>query len=501
MNKPIRTISLFCLVLFLALMANVTYLQYWKASSLDNDPRNRRAVDASFSQQRGAILVGQNQTPIAKSVPSKDQYLFQREYTRPLMYAQITGWYNYFNAQSGSCSTCQRRIEQTQNDVLSGDDDRLFVTRLVDMLSNKEPVGGNVSLTIDPKAQEAAYNGLKNVLGPSGEGAVVALEPRTGKVLAMVSLPSFDPNKLASHDLSQVTKVGDSLDNDSSQPLLNRAIQTTLPPGSTFKIVTAAAAIQDGLYTKDDLVPGGATYQLPQTTGDTGLVDNEGRDCGTGRIPFAQALENSCNTSFAHMAIEVGADKLREQADAFGFDQQYFTDMTPQATSVFPDDANEPQTGQSGIGQYDVRATPLQMAMVTAAIANDGKVMRPYVVDEIQSPEFEQIEKTQPETISQAISSSTASQLTDLLVSVVDDGTAYEAKIPGVSVAGKTGTAQTGTDAPPYAWFVSFAPADDPEVAVAVMIQKAPNVPRGEIAGGALGGPIAKAIMEAVINP
>ena len=499
MNKPIRTLSVFCLVMFLALMANVTYLQYWRAGSLDDDGRNRRAVDESFSQPRGAILVGRE--PVAESKPSDDRYEYQRTYSQPLAYAHVTGWYNYFNAQSGTCSTCQRRIEQTQDDLLSGEDDRLFVTRLVDLLSNEQSAGGNVVLTLDPDAQRAAFDGLKAVLGPGGQGAVVALEPRTGKVLAMVSLPTFDPNVLASHDLTKVSEEGKRLESDPAQPLLNRAIQTTLPPGSTFKVVTAAAAIENGLYEEGDDVPGGPTFQLPQTTGDTGLIDNEGRDCGSSRIPFAQAMENSCNTTFARLAIEVGADRMQEQAEAFGFNQQYFEDLLPQATSTFPDEMNEPQTGQSGIGQFDVRATPLQMAMVVAGIANDGTVMKPYLVDEVQSPEFEQIEQTDPEALSEAVSSSTASQLTDLLVSTVDNGTASPAAIPGVQVAGKTGTAQSGIDdVPPYAWFVSFAPADDPEVAVAVMIQKAPGIERGEIAGGLLGGPIAKAIMEAVIN-
>lgn len=499
MNKPIRTLSIFCLVLFLALMLNATYLQYWRADSLDKDSRNKRAVDAAFSQERGAILV--SRTPVAQSVPSDDRYEFQRTYSRPFLYAPLTGWFNYYNAQSGSCTSCQQMVEQTENDVLSGSDDRLFVNRLVDLLTNKQSKGGNVQLTINPAAQRAAYEGLEKVVGPNGQGAVVALQPRTGKVLAMVSLPSYNPNLLADHDLEKVNAAAKRLADDPDQPLVNRAIQTRLPPGSTFKIVTAAAAIEDGLYTKDDLVPGGATYQLPLTSGDTGLIDNEGRDCGTTRIPFAQALENSCNTTFARLGVELGADRLREQAEKFGFNRTYFSDLLPQVESNFPKNADKPQAGQSGIGQFEVAATPLQMAMVAAGIANDGKVMKPYLVDSVQSPEFEPIESTEPELLDQAISSSTASQLTDLMVSTVDDGTANPAAIPGIQVAGKTGTAQSGIpDVPPYAWFVSFAPADDPQVAVAVMIQKAPGVERGEIAGGLLGGPIAKAIMEAVIR-
>lgn len=488
MNKPIRTISMFCLLLFVALMLNATYLQFWKADSLDDDPRNRRVIEAAYSRERGAILVGRD--PIAESVPSGDRYEFQRTYPVPFRYAPITGYFSYFS---------QTGLEQSQNEVLSGEDPRLFVTKLVDLLSNNPNKGGSVQLTIDADAQEAAYEGLDALPG-AVQGSVVALDPSSGKILAMVSLPTYDPNKLASHDLDEVSDTYDRLLADESEPLLNRAIQTTLPPGSTFKLVTAAAAIESGAYTADDLVPGGATYQLPLTSGESGLIDNEGRDCGTDRIPFRQAMAQSCNTTFAALANEVGADAMLEQAEAFGFNSDYLEDLRPQAKSIFPFEMDAAQTGQSGIGQFEVRATPLQMAMVAAAIANNGVVKRPYIVDEVQSAEYDVLEKTDDSDLSQAISSSTASDLTALLVETVENGTASPAAIDGITVAGKTGTAQSGQDdVAPYAWFVSFAPAEDPQVAVAVMIESA-DIPRGEIAGGQLGGPIAKAVMEAIIN-
>ncbi|WP_296606379.1 penicillin-binding protein 2 [Nocardioides sp.] len=490
MNKPIRTISIFCLLLFLALMINATYLQYWKAGQLNDDPQNRRVLVAAYSRERGAIQVGSK--AVAQSVESDDQYKFQRTYPKPLEYAPLTGWFSYYSATG---------IEQTRNDVLSGEDSRLFVTKLVDLLSNDRTKGGNVKLTIDPAAQDAAYNGLK-ALGPDVQGSVVALEPNTGKILAMVSLPTYDPNKLASHDLSSVQDTFTRLDKDPTQPLLNRAIQTRLPPGSTFKILTAAAAIDKGLYKADDPVPGGVTFQLPQTSGVTGEIDNEGRSCGANgaRIPFTQAMGQSCNTTFAQLAIEVGAEDMAKTAEGFGFNSHYFDDLTPQAESVFPTDANEPQIGQSGIGQFEVAATPLQMAMVAAGIANGGTVMRPYLVDEEQSADLDVIQKTEPQELSQAVSATTASEVTKLMVATVNEGTASPAAIQGIQVAGKTGTAQSGQpDKPPYAWFVSFAPAENPEVAVAVMIQSA-DIPRGEIAGGTYGGPIAKAVMEAVIK-
>jgi penicillin-binding protein A len=491
-NKPIRTISIFCLLLFLALMLNATYLQYWQAGALNEDPRNRRVLEAAFSSERGAILVGGNRTEIARSVDSDDRYEFQRTYPEPFRYAHVTGWFSYFS---------QTGVEQSQNSVLSGEDSRLFVTRLVDLLSNSGTKGGSVQLTLDPEAQAAAFDGL-SALGEDVEGSVVAIEPSTGKILAMVSLPSYDPNDLAGHDFTEVAKRAEELQEQDNEPLLNRAIQTRLAPGSTFKLVTAAAAIEELGYDADSQVPGGATYQLPQTSDDSGLIDNEGRDCGTDQIPFTQAMGQSCNTTFAKLAVQVGADAMLDQAEAFGFNSDYLDDLGPQAESNFPSGMNEPETGQSGIGQFEVQATPLQMAMVSAAIANGGTVMRPYLVDAVLTPELEVLPRTEPEELSQAVDASTADVLTELMVSTVDEGTASAAAIPGYAVAGKTGTAQSGVDdVAPYAWFTSFAPAEDPDVAVAVMIESAPGTERGEIAGGALGGPIAKAVMEAVIDP
>ncbi len=495
MNKPIRTIAIFCLLLFVALMINATWLQYWKSDSYDKDPRNRRVIEAAYSRERGAILVGRE--PVAESVESDDEYDFLRTYSEPFKYAHVTGYFSFYD-QSG--------IERSQNDVLSGDDDLLFVNKLVDLLSNKSGKGGNVQLTLDRDAQDAAYEGLDNLPGDV-EASVVAIQPSTGKILAMASLPGFDPNKLASHDFAAVKSDYERLQADESEPLLNRAIQTTLPPGSTFKLVTAAAAMESGLYDADSEVPGGASYQLPQTSDDSGLIDNEGRNCGSDKIPFEQAMAQSCNTTFAQLGVELGGDALLEQADAFGFNQRYLTDIGPQAISNFPDDLSEPEAGQSAIGQFEVQASPLQMAMVAAGIANQGVVMKPYIVDAIQSPELETLRQTEPEELGSAVSEETADGLTQLMIATVEGtsngvgGTAGPAAIDGVTVAGKTGTAQSGqADVPPYAWFVSFAPAQDPEVAVAVMIQKIDGVDRGEIAGGQLGGPIAKAIMEAVIK-
>lgn len=485
MNKPIRVVSVFCLVLFLALLVNSTYLMYVRADSLSDDPRNRRIITAAFSRERGAILVGKE--AIARSVPSDDKYKYQRTYSQPFKYAPITGYFSWYG---------QTGVEASQNAVLAGDDSRLFVTRLVDMLSNSDPQGGNVQLTTDPAAQDAAWEGLEALPGDA-QGAVVALEPTTGRVLAMASTPTFDPNTFASHDFEAVADHSKELNADPSQPLINRAISTTLPPGSTFKLVTAAAAIESGNYDADSQVPGGFRFKLPQSTTSVGNYD--GGNCGGRRITLTEALQVSCNVTFLSLANELGNDAMADQAEAFGFNDTSLEDLGGQAESLYPRDMDQPQTALSGIGQASVTATPLQMAMVAAAIANDGDVMRPYVVDEVRAANLSVLDRTDPQSISEAISDTTAEELTTMMVATVDSGTATPAQIPGIKVAGKTGTAQSTADRPPYAWFVSFAPADDPQVAVAVLVESS-DTSRSEIGGGRLGGPIAKAVMEAVIN-
>jgi peptidoglycan glycosyltransferase len=484
-NKPIRTLSLFCGLLFIVLLGNATYLQYFRADSLNNSSLNRRVIEASFARERGAILV--DGEPVARSVKADDRYKWQRRYPEGALYAHETGWFSYFS-QSG--------IEHSKNSILSGDDSRLFLPRLADLIGSGQPKGGSVELTLNPAAQKAAYDGLR-ALGNGIQGSVVAIEPATGRILAMVSLPSYDPNRLASHDLSKVAAADKQLEDDKAQPKLNRAIRTTLPPGSTFKLVTAAAAIENGLYDEDSQVPAGAGYTLPQSSS---VVHNStGSACNPATITLKYALEWSCNTAFAAIADKLGFAKMKEMAENFGFNDTSLQDLTGQVASRYPK-MDRPQTALSGFGQADVAATPLQMAMVAAGIANRGILMRPHLVDELRSPDFDSLGKTRSEVYKRAISSAVARQLTDMMVGVVEEGTASTAAIPGIRVAGKTGTAQTGrSDISNYAWFTSFAPADDPQVAVAVMIQNSQRS-NGEISGGGLAGPIAKAVMEAVIN-
>jgi penicillin-binding protein A len=487
LNRPIRVLSIGVMVLFLALLLNATYLQYVQAGDLNNRADNRRVRDAEFSRERGAILV--RGTPLAESVPSDNQFEFQRRYPVPFKYAHVTGFFSYIYGFSG--------VEASTNEVLSGSDPRLFVNRIVDTLSNTQPKGGAVTLTINPRAQDAAFAGVQ-ALGSDAKAAVVALEPSTGKVLAMASNPTYDPNRLATHDLAASQDAYRALSDNPDRPLVNRALQEILPPGSTFKLVTAAAALENG-YTPDSNVPGQPRLELPQT--DRVLPNLNGASCGGDQVSLARALAVSCNVAFGHLGLELGEDTLRDQAEKFGFGSRWFRGLGPQAESVFPDEASGPFAAYSAIGQYEVSATVVQMAQVVATIANGGQGMVPYIVDEVRAPDTSVLDKTSSEEMPErAMSASAAGQLSDMMVQVVASGTGTTAQIGGVEVAGKTGTAQSSADRPPYAWFVSFAPADDPQVAVAVVVEDA-GVARDAISGSGLAAPVARAVMEAVIFP
>lgn len=486
MNTPIRRLSVALLLVFGALLANANYVQVISAADLNERPDNRRVLLAEYDRERGSILVGDQQRQLARSVPSGGDYAYRREYAQGPTYAPATGYYSFVYGRSA--------VERAYNDILSGADDRLFVRRVVDLVTGRKPAGGSVVLTLEPAAQEAAYAGLAGK-----EGAVVAIRPQTGEILAMATSPSYDPNRLAAAD-EAAQQAWDELTADPEEPLRNRAITNPLPPGSVFKLVTAAAALESGRYEPDTQVPGPAVLDLPLTT--ASLPNQSGQPCPAGeggRTTLTSALAFSCNTSFASIGLDLGADALREQAQAFGFDEQPLPELNA-ATSPFPADPDEPQTALSAIGQFDVAATPLQVAMVSAAIANDGVLMRPYLVESILDPELEPIDTTQPQTTAKALATDNADALTQMMVEVVATGTGGEAQIPGVAVAGKTGTAQSAPGRPPYAWFTSFAPADDPQVAVAVVIEEADVAPT-DISGGALAAPIAKAVMQAVLGP
>jgi penicillin-binding protein A len=482
-NSAIRRLAVAAIILMLALMANSTYLQAFRANEINGRNDNRRVRDSQFSVNRGPILIGS--TPIAQSKPSNDRFKYQRTYASGPTYAPVTGFYSYVNGRTG--------IELTMNSELNGSDPSMAFRRIIDVISNRPQAGGSVTLTLNAAAQQAAYSGLAGKTG-----AVVAIEPKTGRIIAMATRPSYDPNALAAHDLSKVGNAFKTLDNDPDKPLANRAVQELYPPGSTFKLVTAAAALSSGKYTPETKVNSPAELPLPQTT--VPLVNENGQNCGgSNNATLTVALRNSCNTAFGSVGLALGPDALREQAAKFGFGERPLTELPNVAASQFPGDPNQPQTAQSAIGQFDVQATPLQMAMVSAGIANKGEVMKPYLVQNVKTPDLKTVSETKPETLHQAITPQVAQQLTGMMVDVVNNGTGKPGRIDGIQVAGKTGTAQTTKERPPFAWFTAFAPANDPQVAVAVLIEDA-NIPRNDIAGGTLAAPIAKSVMEAVLG-
>ncbi|MEV0793071.1 penicillin-binding transpeptidase domain-containing protein [Kribbella sp. NPDC050459] len=483
MNSAIRRLAVAAMILMLALMANSTYLQAFRANEINGRNDNNRVRDSQFSVNRGPILIGS--TPVAQSKPSDDRFKYQRTYASGPVYAPVTGFYSYLFGRGG--------IELTMNAELNGSDPSMAFRRIIDVISNRPQQGGSVTLTLNAAAQQAAYSGLAGKTG-----AVVAIEPKTGRILAMASRPSYDPNQLASHDSEKVGAAWKNLNADKDKPLSNRAVQELYPPGSTFKLVTAAAALSSGKYTPESKVNSPAELPLPQTT--VPLVNEDGKNCGgSNNATLTIALRYSCNTAFGTVGMDLGPDALREQAAKFGFGARPLTELPSVATSQFPGDPNEPQTAQSAIGQFDVRATPLQMAMVAAGIANKGEVMKPYLVQNVKTPDLKTVSETKPESLHQAITPQVASQLTAMMVDVVANGTGKPGAISGVQVAGKTGTAQTSKDRPPFAWFTAFAPADDPKIAVAVLIEKA-DVARDDVAGGRLAAPIAKKVMEAVLS-
>ena len=434
--------------------------------------------DAEFAQNRGSILAA-GKTEIAKTVPSKDRFDYQRVYPDGRLYAPVTGFYSYDHGSTG--------LENSSNTQLAGTDDALFVRRLIDLATNKTPQGASVQTTIVPKVQRAAASALGR-----HKGAVVALDPRSGAVLALVTSPGYDPNSVAGHDVGAADQAYTDLAADSARPLTNRAAREIYPPGSTFKLVTAAAALADG-KTPDSKIDAPNRLKLPNTT--TFLPNST--NCGGTKITLTQALKVSCNTAFANLGLGVGEAKLRKQAQLFGFDARHLAELGGVA-SQFPDSLDQAQLALSSIGQFDVAASPLQMAMVAAAIGNDGVLMDPYLVSMVQAPDLTPIQTHKPTVLSTPMTPANAQALQRMMGVVVSQGTGANARISGVEVGGKTGTAQSDPTRKPFAWFTSVAPLGDAKVAVAVIIEDA-DIPRNDIAGGRLAAPIAKAVMEAAL--
>jgi len=483
MNREIKRVSTIVLAMFLALLVSTSILQVVQADTLSADARNTRARNDSYAAQRGAILVAGQ--PIAQSVPSGDVYKWQRQYSNGPLYSAVTGFYPVDGEATG--------LEGALDDKLSGTSNSQFFERINSILTGKNPQGATVETTIDPVAQQAAWNALGD-----NQGAVVLLQPKTGKILAMVSKPSYDPNALASHDGKAVDTTYNQLLTAPGDPLINRTIGGNLnPPGSTFKPVMSSAAFGTGQYTKDSQLPNVASLPLP---GSGTVVKNDSlTTCGPGAtVSIATAQILSCNIPFAELGMQLKPEVIKDQAEKFGFNTSFDIPI-PVEKSIYPLYTDPAQRALGSFGQMSDRATPMQMAMVSAAIANGGTLMTPNLVDTIRSADMQTEESFQPKEFSHPLTQQNADVIKQMMVDGVDHGVASNARIDGVQVGGKTGTAQNGENDPYTLWFTGFAPANDPEFAVAVVVENGGGQGQNGT-GNSIAAPIARKVLEAVLN-
>jgi peptidoglycan glycosyltransferase len=515
MNRPIRKVAVALVVLLAALFVNLNFVQVVKGSDLRNDTRNRRVLLNEYASPRGDINV--QGTAIAHSKATNDELKYLRVYPQGRLYAAVTGYYSFIYNASG--------IEAAEDSVLSGNSDKLFGSRVSDLLTGRTQRGGSVELTLDKAAQEAAYTNLvRDNNGRARAGAVVAIDPTTGAILAAVSSPSYDPSQLSSHNSQRIERAWKALNPSSpTSPLVNRAFNTRYPPGSTFKTIVAAAALKKGI-TPDSkqLAPNG---YFPETgaTGpcngtNTACVQNFGGEkCFDGRFAtFTYAFAKSCNTTFSYLAVEkLGGPAIAAEAKLFGFDPdaplQIPLTVSPSTVGTRADLTEKGFLARTAFGQQDVAMTPLQGAMIASAVADNGRLMQPYLVNKEVAPNLSVLKQTQPTQLSQVLDPDVDTELQSMMDAVVTspEGTGRSAQItdiPGVAVAGKTGTADTGRklangqDEPPHAWFIGYATRNgSAKIAVAVIIENG-GVQGNETTGGEAAAPVAKAVMEAYLK-
>ncbi|MCH9277200.1 penicillin-binding protein 2 [Bifidobacterium amazonense] len=487
MNKTLRQLFTAVLVLFVILGISTTIITAIKADELNADPRNARALYRTYGAPRGQILASDG-TVIAKSNAVNDSFKYQRSYSNGPVYAPVTG---YFSITQGT----DRGLEASRNQLLNGEADTLFWERFKAVLSGTENTGATIETSISPTLQKLAYQ-LMN----GKDGAVIVSQPKTGRILAMVSTPSYDPNQLASHDTKSANLAYQQLVADSSNPMLNHATSQLYPPGSTFKTVVMAAALETGKYDLTTQVPAGASYTLPGTA--TALTNSSVQGAGTnGKIALQDALAYSSNTAFSQLGVALGADTVNAMAEKLGYGKSVTLDGTTSTgtpiksvAARFPADETDDRIALASIGQGDNLTTPLQNLLIASAIANDGKLMRPTLVDRVRSSDLSVISETEPQVMSQAFSKDTADKLTTAMESVITKE--YPSlEIDGVSVAAKTGTAQIGdANQSIDGWIIGFAPAEDPQIAVSVVVHNT------DLYGSLAAGPIMKQLMEEALK-
>jgi len=482
MTPEIRRVANVILLMFLSLFIAASAMQVVNADSLNNDSRNQRAVFDGYKTQRGSILV--ENKPIAESLASSDAYHFLRKYSG-IQYSSLTGFYSLYQGRT--------ELENSLDNSLRGDNSAQFFEQLNALFSGNPVTGASVELSIDEKVQQVAWDALGD-----NKGAVIAMDPTTGRIIAMVSKPGFDANLLATHNTSDAASNYKKLLTRADAPLINRAISGNLyAPGSVFKLVVASAAFESGKYTPESTLPNPPKYTLPGTNT---VITNSGESkCGGApKVSIATALKLSCNIPFAQLGIALGQDAISAQAKKFGFGDSISIPMksTP---SVYPTGMDVSQTGLSSFGQFDVRVSPLQMLMVTSAIADGGIQMQPYLVDQIFTSNLTLLQETKPVQIRRSISTSTAESVKNMMIAAVAHGVSSNGAIPGVVVAGKTGTAENGVGQPYTLWFTGFAPANNPKVAIAVVVENGGGLGQSG-RGNSVAAPIARKVMQAVLG-
>lgn len=483
MNKTIRRTAVVCLLMVLALLVRATWVQAYQGKALADNERNRRTLIDQYAHPLGDIVVAGSPVTGSVRTPAGDDLKYERTYTDGELYAAVTGY--------SSQAYRSTQLEGIYTDVLDGTDPRL--KNPLDALTGEHAAPGSVLTTIDPAVQKAGFDALGDK-----KGAAVAIDPATGRILGMVSTPSYDPSAISG---TTDGEAWNRLNADADKPMVNRALRQPLPPGSTFKLVVAAAALEDGLYgSVDSRTRSPDPFTLPGTST---VLKNENASAPCEDATIRTALQFSCNNVFAKMAADLGEDKVRATASKFGFDDAEQDVPVRAAESVYPSGMDDAQTALTGIGQFEVTATPLQMAMVSSALANDGILESPHMVSEVVDANGDPLTSYEDEPSHRIVSSSTAEQLRSAMVTVVGEGTGSNARIDGAEVGGKTGTAQHGVanSRTPYAWFTSYAKdsSTGKEVAVAVLVEDS-GAARSEVSGNGLAAPIAKEMMETALR-
>jgi peptidoglycan glycosyltransferase len=486
-------VAIFCFALFAVLFLDGNWIQVVKASSYSAHADNQRNTIYNYQVDRGNIIVGS--TPVASSTATKSsQMKYQRSYANGPLYAPITG---YFSSIYGNAN-----LEQYENTLLNGKDTRLATQNFLRKAEGKDTAGGSVVTTINAAAQQAAYTQLTSELSNVGQGAVAAIDPKTGAILTLVSAPSFDPNQLASSSTKTQNSYATQLANNPLQPKLDQALNQTYPPGSTFKIITSAAALTDGIdgqsITPTSAITGAPLQTLSLLPASTATISNSSNETCQSNV-LEVAFAQSCNTVYGYVGMKLGANNVQNMAQAFGFNKTGPTVPMPTATSQFPTNLNQAQLAQSSIGQFSVTMTPLEGAMMAAAVANGGNIEAPYLIDKELDTKGNVIASASPTTLYSPISSSVAANLSTMMQDVVTNGTATSLANLGVSVAAKTGTAERGPGQNPVAWMVAYAPANDPKVAVAAMVADN-DVQPTDAYGNSLAGPIVAKVIQALLG-